>query len=150
MPQRTHTAPTIIWHHRWTCDGSTVRSVQAGGRRPLRHTPNMYIYREHLTPCSSASRMHARLVVRRVLYVGTGAYFREEANERPRKQFGDGERSTVGGWDGNRRPRSKSAEGNREVQSKRDITLSKTGCYDPLSSTSLLFHLLISQFLFPQ
>lgn len=54
------------------------------------------------------------------------------------------------GVGGGRRPRSKSAVGNREVQSKRDITLSKTGCYDPLSSTSLLFHLLISQFLFPQ
>lgn len=31
-------------------------------------------------------------------------------------------------------PDRKSAEGNREVQSKRDITLSKTGCYAPLSS----------------
>lgn len=38
--------------------------------------------------------------------------------------------------DGNRRPRSNGAEGNREVQSKRDITVSKTGCYDPFSSTS--------------
>lgn len=41
--------------------------------------------------------VYARLVVRGVLYVGTGVYFREEANERRRKQFGDGERSTVGG-----------------------------------------------------
>lgn len=36
-----------------------------------------------------------------------------------------------GGKGGRRRPRSKSAEGNRELQSKRDITLSKTGCYAP-------------------
>lgn len=69
-------------------------------------------------------------------YRSTGVCFREEANESRSKLLSDGERSTVGGGDGNRRPRSKSAEGNREVQSKRDITLSKTGCYDPFSSTS--------------
>lgn len=33
----------------------------------------------------------------------------------------------------------KSAEGNGGIQSKRDITLSKTGCYDPPSPLSPFF-----------
>lgn len=40
--------------------------------------------------------------------------------------------------DGDGKAHMKSAEGSREVQSKRDITLSKTGCYAPLSSLSCL------------